>query len=592
MTPLVRLVAGLLALAVLALLTFFEPGTDAPREVRFIGRFHPVLLHLPIGLFAGAILLELAALFRWSERKAEAIRVLVAASFLSSAVAVLCGALLAWEGGYDNDTLASHKWAGWILCALFFLLYLSLDRVRRTGTQPGPVYGSILAASLLALAWTGHQGGSLTHGSTYLTEHLPFRPSEPVVALGPDASIFDAHVGPILRDYCVQCHGPEKSKAELRLDTFTGLTAGGVNGPAMLAGDSQRSLFIQSLLLPADHKDRMPPKGKPQPKPDDIAFLRWWVDQGASSTVRPSDLRPPQAIAARFSNHKMLDPLPRAEIERQIATLGNRRELTIRFVARDDPRIEATIRGGDDAAVEALLPLRNNLVRLDLARTAITDHAALAMGQMTNLKSLHLEQTAFSDRGVEALGGLRNLEFLNLYGTRITDAALPVLSRMTTLRRVFLWQTGVTREGASALQRALQPELEAERIRQQIADLFQAKQRLAVQVVAGTDTLIALNPKEGEGFDIAGFMKAFHRGDDSLASRARMGEAEDEELDFLLRNYRELAAAPPPKGEVDSWRTRTAALVGATEALIAHAPDALHRYTAALDCRACHDAHR
>ncbi len=590
--PPLRLVIGLIVLLGLAFLSWIAPGTDTPRWIRFIGRFHPVILQLPIGLFAGVVLLELAALFRWSERKAEAIRVLALASFLSSAVAVLCGALLAWEGGYDKDALASHKWAGWILCALFFCLYVALNQAKRTGAQPGRVYQALLAASLIALGWTGHQGGSLTHGSSFLTEHLPFRPSVPPVALGPDASVFDAHVGPIFQDYCVQCHGAEKSKADLKLDSFAHLKAGGVTGPAMVAGDSERSLLIRSMLLSSDHKDRMPPKGKPQPKADDIAFLRWWIDQGASPTAKLADLRPTPAIAARFTKQQALAPLPRAEIERQLTALANRPELTIRFLARDNSSIEATIRKGDDADVEALLPMRANVVRLDLARSTITDQAALAIGQMTNLTALHLEQTAISDRGVEALAGLQKLELLNLYGTRITDAAIPLLSRMPTLRRVYLWQTGVTPEGGKALQRSLQPELEAERIRLQIADLTQAKQRLAVEVVAGTDTLIAVEKKTARAFNLAEFMKTYHRGDSSLAQRARSGDAEPEELDFLLRNYQQFAAATPSKGDADSWRTRSAALVSATEALLAQSPDAIKRYGAAVNCKACHDEHR
>lgn len=590
-TP-VRLVIGLLVLVGLAFLAWIEPSTDAPHWIRLIGRFHPVILHLPIGLFTGVVLLEVTAFFRWSERKTDTIRVLALASFLSSAGAIFCGALLAWEGGYDKDTLASHKWAGWILCALFFGLYLALNQIKRPGARPGRVYLSLLAASLIALSWTGHQGGSLTHGATYLTEHLPFRASQPPVALGADAAVFDAHVGPIFRDYCVQCHGPEKSKADLKLDSFANLMAGGANGPALVARDSKRSLLIRSLLLPADHKDRMPPKGKPQPKPEDIALLRWWIDQGASPTAKLADLHPTPAIAARFTKHQTLEPLPRAEIERLLATLANRPGLTIRFMAKANPSLEATIRQGDDAAVEALLPLRANLVRLDLARSAITDRAALAIGQMTNLTALYLEQTAVSDRGVEALAALQKLELLNLYGTRITDAALPYLARMPTLRRVYLWQTSVTPAGAKALQRSLQPELETEKIRQQIADLYQAKQQLTVEVVAGTDTLITPEKRTDQGFNIAEFMKSYHQGEVSLAQRARTGDAEVEELEFLLRNYQLLAATPAPRGSAEGWRTRTAALVSATEALLAQTPDARYRYAAASKCKDCHDEHR
>ncbi len=587
-----KILVGFLLLAALAAITYIEAESmgGTPVWLRFLGRFHPVVLHLPIGLFAGVVLLEVAALTRVIERKADIIRLLVLASFLSASVAATSGALLSWEGGYNEEMLANHKWSGLAICALFAILYISLSA--RSVARPSPVYWSVFVASVATLGWAGHQGGSLTHGSTFLTEHMPFKSRPVEVALGPDAPIFDTHISPLLRDYCVQCHGPEKVKGELRMDSFEGLKAGGVSGAAMLAGDSAHSRFIQSMLLPNDHADRMPPVGKPQPKPDELALLRWWIDQGADPDAKLADLRVTPAVAHMFIRADSLEILPRSEIEPRIAALASHKSRSVSFIAKDDPRLRVSLRQATDADVEALLPLKNNLIRLDLARSAITDRSARAIGQMLNLQSLHLEHTGVTDQGIEALTGLGSLEFLNLYGTAITDASIVHLRRLSSLRRVFLWQTGVTQEAAASLERALYPELEADRFRQQIEDLVQASDRLKVAVVGGFPTLVDPELPEDGGFNISDFMRNFHRGDDSLASRARIGDAEDEELDVLLRNYQDLATAQPPRGDPDSWREKTTSLIQATEALIAHTPDALMRYTNALNCQACHDKHR
>ena len=113
------ILAAFLLLAALAAVTFIEADfvSDTPVWLRFLGRFHPVVLHLPIGLFVGVVVLELAALGRRIERKADIIRLLLLASFLSATVAALCGALLSWEGGYNEQMLARHKWSGLAICA-------------------------------------------------------------------------------------------------------------------------------------------------------------------------------------------------------------------------------------------------------------------------------------------------------------------------------------------------------------------------------------------------------------------------------------------------------------------------------------------
>jgi hypothetical protein len=69
----------------------------------------------------------------------------------------------------------------------------------------------------------------------------------------------------VLAKYCVSCHSAEKSKGDLRLDTFEMITKGGEAGAALVAGDAKKSPLVARLLLPADHDDHMPPDGKPQP---------------------------------------------------------------------------------------------------------------------------------------------------------------------------------------------------------------------------------------------------------------------------------------------------------------------------------------
>jgi hypothetical protein len=91
------------------------------------------------------------------------------------------------------------------------------------------------------------------------------------------AAFFESAVRPILIERCQSCHGPEKAKAGLRLDSRAGLLAGGESGPAVVPGMPDESLLIDAINYGELHQ--MPPKSR---LPDaEIATLTRWVAIGA-----------------------------------------------------------------------------------------------------------------------------------------------------------------------------------------------------------------------------------------------------------------------------------------------------------------------
>src|SRR5262245_56636250 len=66
---------------------------------------------------------------------------------------------------------------------------------------------------------------------------------------------------PIFAAHCVSCHGPTKAKADLRLDLYTRIKAGGNSGPAFVAGKPVESRFLHALAGDKPDVARMPPKG-------------------------------------------------------------------------------------------------------------------------------------------------------------------------------------------------------------------------------------------------------------------------------------------------------------------------------------------
>ena len=90
------------------------------------------------------------------------------------------------------------------------------------------------------------------------------------------AKYFENKIRPLLVENCFKCHGAEKQKGELRLDSREGLLTGGESGPAIVPGKPEESLLIQAVRYEAYE---MPPS---KPLADSqVSILTRWVEMGA-----------------------------------------------------------------------------------------------------------------------------------------------------------------------------------------------------------------------------------------------------------------------------------------------------------------------
>jgi hypothetical protein len=96
---------------------------------------------------------------------------------------------------------------------------------------------------------------------------------------------YAAEIKPIFEKSCIKCHGPEKQKGKLRLDSLAATLKGGEDGKVIEVGDSAKSMLVQNVahvgdedmfMPPPDNKDKIQPLTKEQ-----IGLIRAWIDQGA-----------------------------------------------------------------------------------------------------------------------------------------------------------------------------------------------------------------------------------------------------------------------------------------------------------------------
>lgn len=287
------LVAGPVALD---LLTSHLPpdGRSRGHLVQAVGRFHPLIVHLPIGLFLLVPVLECAGrMGRRADLRSAAGFVLLLAT-LAASVAALDGWLLAWGGGYSGPLVARHLTSARVFSTLCLCAYGMKLYADRPGGKSA-FYVLLLAVCLAYLVKTSHEGGEITHGERYLTEDLPLRvqrwlgvpppaPPRPRPTAAKAGTLYAERIAPIFQRSCVSCHNPNKVKGGLRMDSYEELMRGGDDGPVIDPWHPDDSDLLRRVQLPHDDDDFMPSNGKNVLSDADIALLERWIASGATAT--------------------------------------------------------------------------------------------------------------------------------------------------------------------------------------------------------------------------------------------------------------------------------------------------------------------
>ena len=450
----------------------------------FIGRFHPLIVHLPIGFLLIAVLLEIGRRTGKIGVSESTISFILFWAAVGSTFACIAGYLLSLGGGYDAELLEDHKWAGIGVAAFAWVAWLAKSDFSDKIPFAPLFYLPSFALATVFLLSAGHDGGSLTHGEQYLTQYTP-EPFRSIAGMPPletesieikpianinEAVVYQDIVQPILKNKCTQCHNSSKQKGDLRLDELALIAKGGKNGPAFIAGKGAESDMIKRCLLPEGDDDHMPPKGKPQLSPDQVSLISWWIDQGASADKKVSELKTPdqlkpvlaklagpQSEGGATATASVLDgltvPQPDAKLIEGLKNAG----LIVNRLSADKNLLEVSAVNApnfDDKQIALLLPLADQIVWLKVGKTKVSDQGMKEISKLKNLNKLHIEHTQITDAGLAPLKGLSRLEYLNVVDTKVSDAGLKNILGSKSLKSVYVWESGVTEIAASELRKS------------------------------------------------------------------------------------------------------------------------------------------
>ncbi len=469
-----------------------------------VGEYHPLILHLPIGIVALTVTMEICSWLSFGRyRPMTGVGLFLA--FIAGAFACVTGLFDMTVDGLKaddwGDDMYKHMWMGITFVGVLGLAFLAKIWGRRNASR-GPVYGILLLGSAGVMSYGAHFGGLETHGADPIEntlkglgliggeEEVPV--GGEIIKVPKDRLAFAEVVLPILDDKCLYCHSEadDNNKGELWMDTYENLLMGGESQdefPTLVPGDAKKSYMIEVMTLPMDDDMHMPPsKKKKQMEDHEVTLLTWWVsniptsetleDKTLEEMGAPQEILDAAALLVSPEERKAMEEAAEAAKAKVEAEKAAKREAlqnsldtlkqdpafktSLNYASQDSTDLEFTAvslrEKMDDQTFLKLAPVAEALTSAKLGSTALTEAMILAeLPKMKNLKKLDLSQTKVGDSALDAVATLEGLEWLNLYGTEVTDAGLMKLKGLGNLQKLFLWQSKATPEGAAALKKEL-----------------------------------------------------------------------------------------------------------------------------------------
>ena len=419
-----------------------------------MGRFHPLIVHLPIGfLLLGLMML----VYDSRENKHQKIiRFTFLWGTLSTLAAILTGTIQYNREGYPWEDIQGHLFLGVFTFAFSFFIFLKLKGYRFLKKVSYRFLGYGLVVIIFV---TGHLGGNLTHGKDHLTEPLPDQfkevlgieiPSRTLV-LQPesyqDLPLYSGVIQPILDQKCVSCHNPKKSKGELLLHNYNGIMSGGKHGFIVSTADPEESEILKRIHLPMEEKKHMPPKAKPQLSKAEINLIVQWISYGAPEKSSISELGlSPRLFSSFFPKDEtgiypepLLKPLSRVHMDSLIS-----KGLLVAPIYKNSSLLKiSAINSPDfgDQDAEVLLKAMEHIVDLDIGQTQVTDSIFEILQQLKNLTVLKLNKTFISGSEIKKLTTLKYLKQINLVHSNFEANYLKDLYSFPALEKVYLFGT-------------------------------------------------------------------------------------------------------------------------------------------------------
>ena len=423
----------------------------------FLGSLHPLVVHLPIGFIILTLLVDILI-----KTKNNSVKRIITIgwffSFISGGISALFGWFLGDNNYYLESQINIHKWSGiafviltfliWILRALNFNLNKSIYRISNF-------------AILILILITGHYGGEMTHGKGYLIKGLPFIKQKkiPTIFLAKKENsldsmyVFEDLIYPVFEEKCIACHNKKQAYGGLNMSKYENIIKGGNSGLGIQKGNPYKSLIYKRVSMSQNEANFMPPAGTPLTF-DQVAVLKWWIDNSAKLKTPLTKLRNDKNIRSLVEENYKLDLREKSYIETLNLAPIDENKLEVfkdekyhwRFLDSEKSLLDVKFIGKKITRndIELLSKLKNHIIWLNLSNCQLKDDLISFLPHFPNLTRLRVQKNKLTDKFITHIKDIKNLRELNIYGTQVTDASLNICSKMKNLEKIFLWNSKVT----------------------------------------------------------------------------------------------------------------------------------------------------
>jgi len=426
----------------------------------FLGRFHPLLVHLPIGFLILAILIEIYSSIFKIRINQRIINFTWFVAFFSSVLTTLLGLLIAETGHYIDENLFMHKVFGLSLTAISFISwFLRLSIFSNLFSSSLKTLSNTIIIVLLTL--TGHYGGNLTHGETYLVDYAPENIKELVVKKNKyvelevdSVKIYNDLIQPIFNQKCVSCHNKEISRGNLNMDSYSNLLKGGSSGNPINKSDPRKSLLIKRITMPTSELKYMPPDGEPVSF-DEIKTLIWWINNLDKSNENLASLKVEDDIkeslemlySLNFKEKQWFEKIVLEKLDESLIQNIDNTTFQIKYISDDKKflAVKYLKKNVSISDIEKLKKISSNIIYFKAESSNLSNDMIKSISNFENLVKLEIQDNNIDDESIEILQSLNNLEILNIHNTKITSEVIEVLKNFKNLKRAYVWGTSISK---------------------------------------------------------------------------------------------------------------------------------------------------
>jgi len=423
----------------------------------FIGVFHPMLVHLPIGF------LLLGILFYWLSFYAKFANLIFSVRFiyLLGSIAAVFSCISGWclsnTTFYEEKLLNYHQWLGITLAVLSFTLYALFNKISTSTNR------ILTVVIIVVLCITGHLGATLTHGEFSFIEQSKNRGTnqssaqQPAIQNVNEAIVYKDLIQPIFQDNCYNCHGASKQKGNLRLDESDWIVKGGKGGSVLVPNDAAKSILYQRLMLDELDKKHMPPKSEPALTKNQINLIHWWIASGASFDKKVKDLNPTakeQKILAEYAKPlqsiQSIEYYPAASVaapDKKIISQLTNLGITVVPVTNNSNYLEVDFLSNKKIPENlwlAIEKLSDQIVTLKIKNNELSAISCNTIAKLHNLRQLHLPNCKVKEADLIPLQKLKNMQLLNVVGTNISAKGIESFLRAMQIKKLFMYQTNLS----------------------------------------------------------------------------------------------------------------------------------------------------